>query len=87
MIEDVLKVQTELEESFITMQPAVEKTALELHEKNPQMVQSYLTNYSVSAGEQVVRRWRELAEHLLVKYNDGYVKNEEGHTRSHRLSR
>jgi len=78
MIEDVLKVQTELEESFITMQPAVEKTALELYEKNPQMVQSYLTNYSVSAGEQVVRRWRELAEHLLVKYNDGYIKNEEG---------
>jgi hypothetical protein len=26
----------------------------------------------------VVKRWRELGEHLLTKYNDGYVKDEEG---------
>ena len=27
-------------------------------------------------GEQVVERWRGLAEHLITKYNDGYVKDE-----------
>ena len=82
MIKDVQKVQSELEESFIAMQPAVEKTALELFDKNLRLVQNYLTNYSVSSGEETVRRWRELAEHLLVKYNDGYVKNEEGRPES-----
>jgi hypothetical protein len=38
----------------------------------------YLTDYSVTHGEQVVSRWRELGEHLLTKYNDGYVKDENG---------
>jgi len=38
----------------------------------------YLTDYCVTHGEQVVKRWRELAEHLLTKYNDGYVKDENG---------
>jgi len=32
----------------------------------------------VTHGEQVVDRWKALAEHLLTKYNDGYVKDENG---------
>jgi hypothetical protein len=24
-------------------------------------------------GESTVQRWRELAKHLIVKYNDGYI--------------
>jgi len=30
-------------------------------------------------GEQTVGRWRELAEHLITKYNDGYVRDIQGH--------
>ncbi len=41
----------------------------------------YLTDSSVSHGEEVVRTWRQLGEHLLTKYNDGYVKDEDGHIR------
>jgi hypothetical protein len=41
----------------------------------------YLTRHSVSYGEQVVKRWRELGEFLLTKYNDGYVKDEKGRPR------
>ena len=26
----------------------------------------------------VVKRWKELAEYLMTKYNDGYVRNKEG---------
>ena len=29
-------------------------------------------------AEQTVSRWRELAEHLIVKYNDGYVRDANG---------
>ena len=28
-----------------------------------------------------MKRWRELGEHLLTKYNDGYVKDERGRAR------
>jgi hypothetical protein len=41
----------------------------------------YLTRHSVSHGEQVLKRWRELGEFLLTKYNDGYVKDERGRPR------
>ncbi len=37
-----------------------------------------ITDYSVSSGEQVVRRGKELAESLITKYNDGYVKDGSG---------
>ena len=36
------------------------------------------TDYRVSAGEQVVRHWKELAEALITRYNDGNVKDESG---------
>ncbi|MEA1912240.1 MAG: hypothetical protein U9N06_00175 [candidate division WOR-3 bacterium] len=29
-------------------------------------------------GEVVVSKWRELAEHLITKYNDGYVRDKKG---------
>ena len=36
------------------------------------------TDYSVMHAEQTVVRWRELAGHLIVKYNDGYVRDATG---------
>jgi len=74
MIEDIQKVQRELEGRFLTEQPAVEKAALALHERSPRLAIDYLTDYSVQAGESVTRRWRKLGEDLLVKYLDGNVK-------------
>jgi dipeptidase len=78
MISDIQKVQKELEYSAITFQPYIEETALHLSKKNPEIMRDYLTSYSVSQGEKVVKRWRELGENLICKYNDGYVKNEHG---------
>jgi dipeptidase len=78
MIEDIRAVQKELEDSFLAARPAIEKAAVELARTDPALTRAFLTEYSVGRGEHVVRRWRELAEHLLVKYNDGYVKDEEG---------
>jgi len=82
MIKDIRKVQQELEGYFISIQPVMEKAALELHQSDKAMMVEFLTNYSVSQGERVVKRWIELAEHLLTKYNDGYVKNEKGRPRA-----
>jgi hypothetical protein len=76
MIEDIQAVQHELEGNFLALQPSVEKTAVEIAEADPGLLTEYLTSYSVSAGERVTARWTELAEHLLTKYNDGYVRDE-----------
>jgi len=78
MIEDLQALQAELEVTALTLQPTIEQTALALHKTNPEMLSSYLTNYSVSTAEMVARRWRELGEFLIMNYNDGYVKNEKG---------
>ncbi len=78
MLPEIQAVQSDLEETFLTLQPAVEKTALELSASDPELMIRYLTDYSVMHSEQVVDRWKALAEHLLTKYNDGYVKDENG---------
>jgi len=82
MIKDIQKVQKELEENFISLQPVIEKTANELYKTNPKLLVQFLTGYSVSQGEMVVKRWIKLGESLITKYNDGYVKDENGRPRS-----
>jgi len=81
MVKDIKKVQSKLEGQFISLQPIIEKTALELYNTDPELLTTYLTNYSVSQGEDVVKKWIELGEFLLTKYNDGYVKDENGRPR------
>jgi dipeptidase len=81
MIKDIQEVQSALEGQALSLQPIIEQTAMELQKTDPKLLVGYLTNYSVSQGEQVVKRWRELGEHLLTKYNDGYVKDEKGRPR------
>jgi dipeptidase len=82
MIKDIQQVQRTIEEQFLSLQPVVEKTALDLFKTDPALMTQYLTNYSVSQGEMVVKRWIELGEYLITKYNDGYVKDENGRPRS-----
>jgi dipeptidase len=81
MVKDIQKVQAALEGQFLKLQPVIEKTALELHKTDAELLARFLTNYSVSQGDQVVKRWLELGEYLLTKYNDGYVKDERGRPR------
>jgi dipeptidase len=78
MIKDIKAVQEDIESHLIGLQPAVEKTAAYLAKENPDLLKRYLTDFSVSHAEQVVSRWRELAEFLITKYNDGYVDDESG---------
>ena len=78
MAPEVLTVQKEIEGAFMTMQPIIEQTALELLKKDQKLAVEYLTDYSISHGESIVRQWRELGEHLVAKYNDGYVQDSTG---------
>ena len=78
MIEDIQKVQKEIEDLTFALQPAIESTALELLKKNPELIEKYLTNYCVSNAEANIKKWWKLADFLVTKYNDGYIQNEKG---------
>jgi dipeptidase len=78
MIEDVRRVQDELEGDLIALQPAIEQTAVALYGSDRGLMRRFLTDYCVQHAEQVVSRWRALGESLLTKYNDGYVKDADG---------
>ena len=78
MMPDIRAVQHELEGTFIAQQLGVEQTAADLFAKNPVAMRAYLTDYSVMQAEKVTKRWQELAVHLITKYNDGYVRDEDG---------
>jgi dipeptidase len=71
-------VQAAQEGELLALQPAVERTAAELAASDSALMTRYLTDYSVHHAEAVVSRWRQLGEDLLTKYNDGYVKDENG---------
>jgi dipeptidase len=78
MLPEIQSVQKDIEGDFLALQPTVEKTAVDLASSNPKLLTRYLTDYSVTQAEQVVARWKELGEYLIMKYNDGYVKDEKG---------
>jgi dipeptidase len=77
MMEDVRKVQSELEEKFITEVAAIDAAAQVLNETNPDLAREFVTNYSVNMGDYTVQRYKELGQFLLVKYIDGNIKMEE----------
>ncbi|UCG51058.1 MAG: C69 family dipeptidase [Candidatus Latescibacterota bacterium] len=78
MIKDIQTVQSELECKFLADQSEIDSGALALYEQSPRLAKDYLTDYTKTAGETVVTRWRELGKFLLYKYLDGNVKNELG---------
>jgi len=80
MIQDIRKVQEEIEEGYQNILPAIEKAALEMYAKNPTEAINFLTWYSTTNAEQATERWKKLGEYLLVKYIDGNVKKEENGT-------
>jgi hypothetical protein len=78
MIQDIRKVQQELEGRFLGEQAGVDSAALALYGQSPALARDYLTRYTSETGDAVVARWRELGKFLLYKYLDGNVKNEHG---------
>lgn len=74
---DIKKVQSQLEDRFFEMVPAVDKTAIELYKTDPQLAREFVTEFSVKWGDYTVERWEELFQFLMVKYMDGNRKREE----------
>jgi len=74
MIVDIQKKQSELENNFVAMVPAMDKIALEMYRTNPAKAIQFLTDFSVSQGNNAVYEWKKLYGFLFAKYMDGNIK-------------
>jgi dipeptidase len=74
IIEDIQKVQQEVEHRSQTMTKAVDIAANALYETNPDLMREYLTDFSVNNAEYTVERWRQLGNYIFAKYNDRYIR-------------
>ena len=69
MIKHVKKEQNSIESNFFKFQPEIEKTAVSLLKTDPEAAKAFLTNYSVTNGERVVKRWQSLGKKLIARYS------------------
>ena len=76
MIQDIRKVQQELENGYKDMIPSIDKAALDMYAKDPAKAVNFLTWYSSTTADEATARWKNLGEYLVVKYMDGNVKKE-----------
>jgi dipeptidase len=72
MVADIRRVQSELEQLFFQQQQTVEQKALTLNDGERL---KFLTEYTNEMGKLVHERWLQLGDYLVMKYNDGYVKD------------
>lgn len=72
---DIHAVQRATENKFLTLQSSVEETALRLAKTDKAAATAFLTDYSNSCGQTVFQNWKDLAGQILVKHNDGWLKN------------
>jgi dipeptidase len=79
---DVQATQRERESALLAMQPVIEEAAAKLSATDPTLARAFLTNYSVSTGEGVFRRWKELAESILTRHVDGYLQQANGRSQA-----
>jgi dipeptidase len=75
IIKDIQKVQSELENKYFRLQPAIEKTALELYNQDPELAIDFLSDYTLNTAAALHSRWYKLWTELVIKYNDGYIND------------
>lgn len=69
-------VRDSLERGYFARQAEVEKEAMRLYGQAPEQAVEYLNDYSVEQAQDMLACWKDLAIHLIVKYNDMVVKPE-----------
>lgn len=74
IIKEIQQVQSDLESYALSVQNAIEKSAVELHKTDPVLANRFLTEYSVNNAEKTVERWKELGYYIFAKYNDRYSR-------------
>jgi len=73
---DVKRVREELQDKYLGQQGDVEAKALALCEKHTPDARELLTRHGETCASEMLARWKELGEYLIVKHNDLAVKPE-----------
>ena len=68
MFPTLQQVRDSLDASYTRLQPEIEKQALMINSHFERV--KFLTDYSCQKGDEMIRRWQQLAFYLIVKYND-----------------
>ena len=69
-MDDLRKHRDPLENRFLEEQSTIDKKALELYEKDPELANAFLTDYTRTSMEEVVELYRELRSLLITKYTN-----------------
>lgn len=77
MSKDIREKQDEIEMEELERVKAIDAEALELYKESPDGARGYLTDHCMENADRVVREWWAFADHLIVKYNDGYLNTPE----------
>lgn len=76
MFSSLKEVRDSLDWSYFTAQADIEKHAMQLYKSAPANAVEFLDKYTGEKANQMLCRWKQLAFHLIVKYNDMIVKPE-----------
>ncbi|MFO1078814.1 MAG: C69 family dipeptidase [Planctomycetota bacterium] len=74
VLPDVLAAQAASEERCLAMMPAIDRAALELVQKDPELARRFLTDWSLGTAETLFADWQRLASAIVTKQVDGYVR-------------
>jgi dipeptidase len=74
LLPDLQTKQKELEDKFLSETSAIDKEASELYAADQAAAVQYITDYSVTTGNNTVKEWKDLYRFLFTKYVDGNVK-------------
>lgn len=77
MFGSLKEVRDSLDNSYMELQPIIEREALKMYAVNESKAVDYLNDYSCEKAQQMLERWKKLAIYLIVKYNDMIIKPEE----------
>ena len=71
--DDILPLQRDLEQDEMATLAGVDEAAAKLHKGDPALAKRFITNFCADNSHRVLKKWWGLAEHLMVKYDDGYI--------------
>lgn len=77
VIDDMRKVQGELENGIYELSREVELKAVEAAKVSPEYTVKILTDFTCNSAELALEEWKKFGEKVIVKYNDFVVKKEE----------
>ena len=74
---ELQQVRDSLQASYFERQPSIERQALDMLGHNRDGAIKLLTDHGDQLGDHMLARWRDMAWHMIVKYNDGVVREED----------